>query len=61
MSLYIQNTPLKGRVRYLIKMMYLNYTYRYVTVSQLVEILGVVAERNKKLFNEIVNKYRLDK
>ena len=41
--------------------MYLNYTYRYVTVSQLVEILGVVAERNKKLFNEIVNKYRLDK
>ena len=32
-----------------------------ITVSQLVEILGVVAERNKKLFNEIVNKYRLDK
>ena len=32
-----------------------------ITVSELVEILGVVAERNKKLFNEIVNKYRLDK
>ena len=32
-----------------------------ITVSQLVEILGVVAERNKKLFNELVNKYRLDK
>lgn len=32
-----------------------------ITVSQLVEILGVVAERNKKLFNEIVNKYKLDK
>lgn len=61
MSLYIQNTRAWGRVRYLIKMMYLNYTYRYVTVSQLVEILGVVAERNKKLFNEIVNKYKLDK
>ena len=61
MSLYIQSTRLWGRVRYLIKMMYLNYTYRYVTVSQLVEILGVVAERNKKLFNEIVNKYKLDK
>ena len=32
-----------------------------VTVSELVEIIGVVAERDKKLFNEIVNKYRLDK
>ena len=32
-----------------------------VTVSELVEIIGRVAERNKKLFNEIVNKYRLDK
>ena len=32
-----------------------------ITVSELVEIIGRVAERNKKLFNEIVNKYRLDK
>lgn len=32
-----------------------------VTVSELVEILGVVAERDKKLFNEIVNKYKQDK
>ena len=31
-----------------------------VTVSQLVEVLGVVAERDKKLFNELVNKYKLD-
>ena len=42
-------------------MMYLNYTYRYVTVSELVEVLGRVAERDKKLFNELVNKYKLDK
>lgn len=32
-----------------------------ITVSELVEILGVVAERDKKLFNELVNKYKLDK
>ena len=32
-----------------------------VTVSELVEILGRLAERDKKLFNEIVNKYKLDK
>ena len=32
-----------------------------VTVSELVEVLGVVAERDKKLFNELVNKYKLDK
>ncbi len=61
MSLYIQSIPPKGRVRYLIKMMYLNYTYRYVTVSELVEIIGIVAERDKKLFNELDNKYKLDK
>ena len=29
-----------------------------VTVSELVEVLGRVAERDKKLFNEIVNKYK---
>ena len=29
-----------------------------VSVSQLVEILALVAERDKKLFNEIVEKYR---
>ena len=29
-----------------------------LTVSQLVEILGRVAERDKKLFNELVNKYK---
>lgn len=28
-----------------------------VSVSQLVEILALVAERDKKLFNEIVDKY----
>lgn len=32
-----------------------------ITVSELVEILGRVAERDKKLFNEIVNKYKQDK
>ena len=32
-----------------------------ITVSELVEILGVVAERDKKLFGELVNKYKLDK
>ena len=32
-----------------------------ITVSELVEIIGVVAERDKKLFNEIVNKYKQDK
>ena len=32
-----------------------------ITVSQLVEVLGVVAERDKKLFNELVNKYKLYK
>ena len=29
-----------------------------LTVSELVEILGRVAERDKKLFNELVNKYK---
>ena len=29
-----------------------------VTVSQLVEILGLVAERDKKLFKQIVEKYK---
>ena len=28
-----------------------------VSVSQLVEVLALVAERDKKLFNEIVDKY----
>ncbi len=28
------------------------------TVSELVEVLGRLAERDKKLFNEIVNKYK---
>lgn len=32
-----------------------------VTVSELVEILGRVAERDKKLFGELVDKYKLDK
>ena len=32
-----------------------------VTVSELVEILARVAERDKKLFGELVNKYKLDK
>lgn len=29
-----------------------------LTVSELVEILGRVAERDKRLFNELVNKYK---
>lgn len=29
-----------------------------LTVSQLVEVLAIVAERDKKLFNELVNKYK---
>lgn len=32
-----------------------------VSVSELVEILGRVAERDKKLFNEILDKYGADK
>ena len=28
-----------------------------LTVSQLVEVLAKIAERDKKLFNELVNKY----
>ena len=32
-----------------------------VTVSELVEILGRLAERDKKLFNEIVNTYKVNK
>ena len=32
-----------------------------ITVSELVEVLGRVAERDKKLFGELVNKYKLDK
>ena len=30
----------------------------YLTVSQLVEVLAKIAERDKKLFNELVNKYK---
>lgn len=29
-----------------------------VTVSQLIEMLGLVAERDKKLFKQIVEKYK---
>lgn len=32
-----------------------------VSVSELVEILGRLAERDKKLFNEIVNTYKVNK
>ena len=32
-----------------------------ITVSELVEVLGRVAERDKKLFNELVDKYKQDK
>lgn len=32
-----------------------------ITVSELVEIIGRVAERDKKLFSELVDKYKLDK
>ena len=32
-----------------------------VTVSELVEVLGRVAERDKKLFGELVDKYKQDK
>mgnify|MGYP002767969211 FL=1 len=29
-----------------------------LSVSELVEVLAIVAERDKKLFNELVNKYK---
>ena len=32
-----------------------------LSVSELVEILGRLAERDKKLFNEIVNTYKVSK
>lgn len=32
-----------------------------VSVSELVEIFGIVAERDKKLFGELVKKYKQDK
>ena len=32
-----------------------------VTVSELAEVLGRVAERDKKLFGELVDKYKQDK
>lgn len=32
-----------------------------VSVSELVEIFGIVAERDKKLFAELVKKYKQDK
>lgn len=32
-----------------------------LSVSELVEILGRLAERDKKLFNEIVNTYKVNK
>ena len=32
-----------------------------ITVSELVEILGRVAERDKKIFGELVDKYKQDK
>ena len=32
-----------------------------LSVSQLVEIVALLAERDKKLFNEIVNTYKVDK
>ena len=32
-----------------------------LSVSELVEILGRLAERDKKLFNEIVNTYKVGK
>lgn len=32
-----------------------------MSVSELVEIFGIVAERDKKLFADIVNKYKQDK
>lgn len=31
-----------------------------VSVSQLIEIVALLAERDKKLFNEIVNTYKVD-
>lgn len=41
----------------LIKTLKVKAIQHNITVSQLVEVLALLAERDKKLFNEIVEKY----
>ena len=45
----------------LIKTLKVKGIQKDISVSGLVEVLALVAERDKKLFNELVDTYRLDK
>lgn len=45
----------------LIKTLKVKGIQKDISVSGLVEVLALVAERDKRLFNELVDKYRLDK
>ncbi len=45
----------------LIKTLKVKGIQKDMSVSGLVEVLALVAERDKKLFNELVDTYRLDK
>ena len=44
----------------LIKTLKVKAIQKDISVSGLVEVLAIVAERDKKLFNELVDTYRLD-
>lgn len=44
----------------LIKTLKVKAIQKDMSVSGLVEVLALVAERDKKLFNELVDTYRLD-
>ena len=44
----------------LIKTLKVKAIQKDISVSGLVEVLALVAERDKKLFNELVDTYRLD-
>ena len=44
----------------LIKTLKVKGIQKDISVSGLVEVLALVAERDKKLFNELVDTYRLD-
>lgn len=45
----------------LIKTLKVKGIQKDISVSGLVEVLALVAERDKKLFSELVDTYRLDK
>ena len=45
----------------LIKTLKVKGIQKDISVSGLVEVLALIAERDKKLFNELVDTYRLDK